>query len=89
MPPGKTLDGFDWGFQPQADRKRLELFGACEFVRRTENVLFPGPPGAGKSHLAAALGMRAIKNGFRTVHYTFDDMLRRPPARARHLPGDS
>ena len=41
-----------------------------------EHVLFPGPPGVGKSHLAAALGMRAIKNGFRTVHYTFDDLIR-------------
>ena len=88
VPPGKTLDSFDWGFQPQADRKRLELLGTCEFVRRTENVLFLGPPGVGKSHLAAALGMRAIKNGFRTVHYTLDDLIRllraddaAPPAR--------
>ena len=52
------------------------------------DVLFLGPPGVGKSHLAAALGMRAIKNGFRTVHYTFDDLIRllraddaAPPAR--------
>lgn len=58
-------------------------------------MLFLGPPGVGKSHLAAALGMRAIKNGFRTVHYTFDDLIRllraddaAPPARARRLPGD-
>lgn len=55
MPPGKTLDGFDWGFQPQADRKWLELLGTCEFVRRTENVLFLGPPGVGKSGSYVAL----------------------------------
>lgn len=39
-------------------------------------MLFPGPPGVGKSHLAAAWGMRAIENGFRTAHYTFDDLIR-------------
>lgn len=51
-------------------------------------MLFLGPPGVGKSHMAAALGMRAIKNGFRTGHYTSDDLVRllrageaAPPAR--------
>lgn len=38
VPPGKTLGRLRLELQPRADRKRLELLGACEFVRRTENV---------------------------------------------------
>lgn len=90
VPPGKTLEGFDWTFQPQADRQLLELLGTCGFVRERKNVLFLGPPGVGKSHLAAALGIRAIKNGFRTTHYSFDELIEvlraddaSPPARIR------
>ena len=76
LPPGKTLDGFDWSFQPRADRAKVEELATCAFARRAENVLFLGPPGVGKSHLAVALGVKAIKNGFRVHHYVLDDLIR-------------
>ncbi len=44
-------------------------------MRAAENVLFMGPPGVGKSHLAVALGVRAIKNGFSVQHYVLDDLM--------------
>jgi DNA replication protein DnaC len=47
LPPGKTLEGFDWTFQPRADRSKLEILGTCAFVRAGENVLFLGPRGVG------------------------------------------
>lgn len=75
LPPGKTLEGFEWTFQPRADRTKLEALGTCAFIRQTENVLFMGPPGVGKSHLAVALGVKAIKNGFSTQHYILDDLM--------------
>jgi DNA replication protein DnaC len=75
LPPGKTLEGFDWTFQPYADRSKLETLATCAFIRQTENVLFLGPPGVGKSHLAVALGVKAIKNGFSTQHYILDDLM--------------
>ena len=88
LPPGKTLDCFDWTFQPRADRAKVEELATCEFARRAENVLFLGPPGVGKSHLATALGVKAIKNGFPVHHYVLDDLIRtmrveeaRPPRR--------
>ena len=56
LPPGKTLDSFDWTFQPRADRAKVEELATCEFARRAENVLFLGPPGVGKTHLATGLG---------------------------------
>ncbi len=75
LPTGKTLEDFDWTFQPRADRGKLDTLATCSFVRQTENVLFMGPPGVGKSHLAVALGVKAIKNGFSTQHYILDDLM--------------
>jgi len=58
------------------DRAKIEELATCAFARRKENVLFLGPPGVGKSHLAAGLGVKAIKNGFRVHHYVLDDLMR-------------
>ena len=79
LPVGKTFEGFDWTFQPQADRSKIETLATCAFVRKTENVLFMGPPGVGKSHLAVALAVKAIKKRLQC------DPLpsRRPDARAQ------
>lgn len=75
LPPGKTLEVFDWTFQPRVDRMKLDTLATCAFVRQNENVLFMGPPGVGKSHLAVALGVKAIKNGFSVQHYVLDDLM--------------
>jgi DNA replication protein DnaC len=90
LPTCKTLEGFDWTFQPRADRSKLEALATCAFIRARENVLFLGPPGVGKSHLAVALGVKAIKNGFSTQHYVLDDLMHMlrgdaavPPARLK------
>jgi len=90
LPPGKTLEDFDWTFQPRADRRQLETLATCGYLREKTNVLFLGPPGVGKSHLAAALGVKAIKNGFSVAHFVLDDLMHVlradaaiPPARLR------
>lgn len=90
LPPGKTLEDFDWTFQPRADRRQLEGLATCSFVREKQNVLFLGPPGVGKSHLACGLGVKAIKNGFSVTHFVLDDLLHAlkadaaiPPARLK------
>lgn len=75
LPKGMTLDSFDYLFQPSVDRSRMEFLGTGEFIRRKENVLFFGPPGVGKTHLAAALGIRAIEMGYSTIYYTAEELL--------------
>lgn len=75
LPPGKTLEDFDWTFQPRVDRRQLETLATCSFIREKQNVLFLGPPGVGKSHLACGLGVKAIKNGFSVTHFVLDDLL--------------
>lgn len=59
----RTLDGFDFSFQPSLDRNRILALAQLGFIDRREVVHFLGPPGTGKSHLAVALGVEAIKAG--------------------------
>ena len=75
LPVGKTLEAFDFSFQPRVDRGKIDSLATCAYVREAENVLFMGPPGVGKSHLAIALGVKAIKNGFSVQHYVLDDLM--------------
>ncbi len=65
----KTLSGFDFAFQPSLDRTRVLALAELGFVDRCEVLHFLGPPGTGKSHLAVALGVEAVKAG-RSVYFT-------------------
>ena len=71
---GKTLEEFDFAFQRSLDKNQIDLLATGEFVKRKENVLFLGPPGVGKSHLAQGLAIRAIQQGF-SVNFTTADAL--------------
>jgi DNA replication protein DnaC len=75
LPVGKTLDTYDFTFQRMLDRGKVELLATCEFVRRKENVLFLGPPGVGKTHLATALAVKAIQNGFSATCMSADSLV--------------
>jgi DNA replication protein DnaC len=59
----KTLESFDFSFQPSLDRNQVLALAGLGFIERREAVHFLGPPGTGKSHLAIALGYEAIKAG--------------------------
>jgi len=63
LAPPKTLEGFDFSFQPSLDRGRILALAQIDFVARAEVVHFLGPPGTGKSHLATALGVAAVRAG--------------------------
>ena len=59
----KTLAGYDFSFQPSLDKARIMALAELNFVDRCEVVHLLGPPGTGKSHLATALGVEAVKAG--------------------------
>jgi DNA replication protein DnaC len=65
----KTLSGFDFSFQPSLDRNRILALAQLDFIDRHEVVHFIGQSGTGKSHLAAALGVEAIRAG-RSVYFS-------------------
>lgn len=71
----KTLAGFDFSFQPSLDRDRILTLAQLGFVGRHEVVHFMGPPGTGKSHLAIALGVEAVKAGRSVYFCTLADLL--------------
>lgn len=60
----KTLEGFDFGFNPAIPRPQIFDLATSRFVERHENILIQGPAGVGKSHLAQALGHEACRRGF-------------------------
>jgi len=59
----KTLDQFDFGFQPSLDERQLRDLASLRFVAHAENLIFLGPPGVGKTHLAVAVGLAVIAQG--------------------------
>jgi DNA replication protein DnaC len=76
LPFLKTLDGFDFAFQPSLDRGRVLDLASLAFLARKENVLLLGPPGVGKTHLAVALAVCACQNGSSVYFTTLDSMIR-------------
>lgn len=72
----KTLDAFDFAFQPSLERARVMDLAALGFVARKENVLLLGPPGVGKTHLAIALAVRACQMGASVYFTSLDGMIR-------------
>ena len=63
LPAIKTLAQFDFAFQPSIRREQIESLHELGFVRRKENVIFLGPPGVGKTHLAISLAIAAAEHG--------------------------
>ena len=60
FPFHKTIDDFDFSFQPSIDRSVIDELMTMRYIHNTENIVFLGPPGVGKTHLSIALGMRSI-----------------------------
>lgn len=71
----KTLEGFDFSFQPSLDKNRILALAELTFIERGEVVHLLGPPGTGKSHLAIALGVEAVKAGKSVYFATLAEIL--------------
>lgn len=64
LPYVRVLEDYDFEFQPSANKRKINELKTLNFVERSENVIFLGPPGVGKTHLAVGLAVEAIKNGY-------------------------
>jgi DNA replication protein DnaC len=66
--PQKSLDNFDFNFNPKMNRSLVFDLATSGFISRREDALFLGPGGTGKSHLAQAIGQAAIQQGYRVLY---------------------
>jgi len=71
----KTIEEFNFSYQPSINRQEIYALATCEFVRKKENIAFIGPPGTGKSHLATAIGVKAAYQGYAVLFATVNQML--------------
>ena len=72
----KTLEDFDWQFNPSIRKKQIYDLAAGRFIHENHDILFLGPPGTGKSHLVQAIGYQAVKMGFRVRYRSIFDVVR-------------
>jgi DNA replication protein DnaC len=75
LPTGQTIGNFDFAFQPSIERSRIEALATCGWIREKQSLLILGPPGVGKTHLAIALGVRAVECGFSVAFYRVEELL--------------
>jgi DNA replication protein DnaC len=73
--PTKTLEGFDFSFNPKLNKAQVFDLATCQFIARHESVLVYGPTGVGKSHLAQALAHEACRRGHEVLFVSTDKML--------------
>ena len=86
LPPGKTLDNFDFTLVPAVSKARVGVLASGDtWLDEGANVLLFGPPGTGKSHLAAGLGLRLVENGFRVLYQRTANLVQKLQAARRDL----
>ena len=72
----KPLEDFDWSFNPSVHKKEIYDLATCKFIREARDVLFLGPPGVGKTHLAQAIGYEAIRQNLHVLYRSIFDLVR-------------
>jgi DNA replication protein DnaC len=77
LPWVKSIEQFDFAFQPSIDRKLMRDLSTLGFVDRCENVIILGPPGVGKTHLAIALAVKAAEAAHKVLFITLESMITR------------
>ena len=86
LPPGKTLDTFDFAAVPMISKAQAQALAAGDaWIEKGANLLCFGPPGGGKSHLAAALGLALIEKGWRVLFTRTTDLVQKLQIARRDL----
>ncbi|MEY8802454.1 IS21-like element helper ATPase IstB [Leisingera sp. XS_AS12] len=86
LPPGKTMDSFDFDAVPMISKAQVMAMAAgYSWLAKGANVLMFGPPGGGKSHLAAAIGLTLIENGWRVLFTRTTDLVQKLQVARREL----
>jgi DNA replication protein DnaC len=77
LPSARSIDEYDFSFHPQLNKKEIMSLFDMDFINQKENVIFLGPPGVGKTHLAISLAIKACAHGFKVYFTTMDTLIRK------------
>ena len=77
LPHHKTLDEFDYTFQPDLEPRRIKDLATLDFLTNRANIALLGPPGTGKTHIAVALAVAACAAGYSIYFTSLDDLVRK------------
>lgn len=75
FPFNKTLDDYDYEFQPSVSKKEMDDYATLRFIENNENLLFIGSPGVGKTHLATAIGIEAARNRYSVYFISCQELI--------------
>jgi len=75
LPTARTIEEYDFSFHPALDKKQVMALFDLDFIKKHENVIFLGPPGVGKTHLAISLAIKACYHGFKVYFTTMDTLM--------------
>lgn len=71
----KRLEEFDFSFQPQLDEKRIRELASLQFMEESKNIVFLGPPGVGKTHLAISIALKACQQKKQVLFFTAEQLM--------------
>lgn len=77
LPVAKSIEEYDFSFHPKLNKKQVMNLFDLDFIRQKENVIFLGPPGVGKTHLAISLAIKACYHGFKVYFTSMDTLMRK------------
>jgi DNA replication protein DnaC len=75
FPNYKTIEDFDFAFQPSINKKEINDISTCSFIKEKRNVVFIGNPGTGKTHLSTSIGLKALQKGYKVLFTDVSRML--------------
>lgn len=73
----KDIDEFDFNYQPDLDKLQIMDIMSCRFINENKNIVLMGKPGVGKTHIANAIGLEAIKKGYKVLFLHLNDLIER------------
>jgi len=86
LPPGKSLESFDFDVVPMVSKAQIMALAAGDsWLEKGANIIMFGPPGGGKTHLAAALGLALVENGWRVLFTRTTDLVQKLQVARRNL----
>ena len=71
----KSIDDFDFNYQPKLNKRLITDLISCRFIGENKNIVFMGKPGVGKTHLANAIGLEALKQGYKVLFLHINDLI--------------